>query len=217
MSTARLVTQPMIDGTVPNRTRPVCFFRRHLRWFTVAPLMVSFCFTPSSSGVTRVELQPPGGAPVERILASEIGTRVLVIGCLGIPLGELFTIQGEWDYLNASSRAEFKDGVLDLKRPKDSSLGLNVVIVNNRQLDRVVRFDRRWVSAVDPEKLPEIAPRAGEIWELRGIETGGYRGTPANVMAEVYKTGGAPQAPYEFGFYTEIRYVSCRVVRSKKS
>ena len=48
-----------------------------------------------------IEVQPP----VQKVLASDIGTRVQIIGRLGYPLGELVTIQGSWIRLAGSQRA----------------------------------------------------------------------------------------------------------------
>jgi hypothetical protein len=65
---------------------------------------------------------------VQRIQASGIGDTVSIIGRLGYPLGELLTIQGEWDVPEAIKRGELV---------KDAQVMLFIVkSVNGKKLEK---------------------------------------------------------------------------------
>ena len=151
---------------------------------------------------------PAGGATIDAdgttqtILASDIGTRVRIIGRLGCPLGELVTIQGAWISLDELAGAPVKD----------YSPSFVVASVNGKKLEKPVPFEAPFFTrAWDGEAIPQ---KKGHVWELRGCETGGFRGTPEEVRADAVK--GREQRPavahpsyaYRFKFYTEFKYSS---------
>ncbi len=51
----------------------------------------------------------------------------------------------------------------------------------------------------------------GDVWELRGIEIGSYRGVPGAAYKEAFPD--TPAMAFSFGFYSELKYFSCRIIR----
>jgi hypothetical protein len=90
-----------------------------------------------------------------------------------------------------------------------------VTSVNGKQLDTPVRFADPDVSPVFcREEVQGPAREVGDVWELRGIEIGRYRGIPAKVIEEVFPPRSmVPQMSHTFGFYTQILDSSSRVIR----
>lgn len=88
--------------------------------------------------------------------------------------------------------------------------------VNGKQVAKPVDFRGTLVSRILHQfiELPDIRPAAGDVWELRGIEIGSYRGIPDAVYTEVFQSKQlVPAQPFRFGFYTELKYFSRRIVR----
>jgi hypothetical protein len=90
-----------------------------------------------------------------------------------------------------------------------------VTSVNGKRFEKPVifsGFSRAWEGA---EEIPQ---RAGPVWEVRGCETGGFRGTPREVRDDASKGPNRPPAmqhvdqDYEFKFYTNYIYSSSRRV-----
>ncbi len=137
------------------------------------------------------------------IRATEVGTKVAIIGTLGARLGQVVTIRGEW-----SKRNEFGEIVY----PK--TLCFVVSSIDSVPVKAPVAFERHFVSGLLPDLIKPLLPSAGDIWEMRGIEVGTYCGIPASVLREL--PGYAiPAAPCSFGFYPEFRYFTRKVVGSK--
>jgi hypothetical protein len=154
--------------------------------------------------VTPLRAQVARAPAVQRIAASDIGNHVLIVGNLGSTLGQLVTIQGEW------FRPEAAPGGLPLK---DIDWRLRVTDVDGKRLDQPVIFLGRRVSPLFVGKTQVVTPRAGDVWEMRGIEIGRYEGVPNAVLKEVFQDGMIPAIGFGFGFYTHFWYSSCRVVR----
>jgi hypothetical protein len=74
-----------------------------------------------------IEVHPP----VQKVLATDIGTRVQIVGRLGYPLGELVTIRGTWIRPRGLPNAPVKD----------DAPYFTVTSVNGRKLDAPVSFD----------------------------------------------------------------------------
>ena len=132
--------------------------------------------------------------------AGDIGRRVQVIGLLGHPLGEMIDIRGHW-----RSPAP---------RSKERSLRFHVTEVNGQPIDRPVEFFQRDVQV----RKENPKPAHGAVWELRGIETGSFRGLPAPVYrAEIglEEEGPCPVAdPWGHTFITQIVAAKYRVLKN---
>jgi hypothetical protein len=95
-----------------------------------------------------------------------------------------------------------------------------VTTVNGRPLSKPVDFRGFLVSPLMGGNKAEGAP--GDVWELRGIESGSYHGVPPEVTGELYPPGQmSPAMRYNFGFgfYTEFRHCgSCgrAVLRNRR-
>ncbi len=143
-----------------------------------------------------IEVQPP----VQKVLTSDIGTRVQIIGRLGYPLGELVTIRGAW----------IQPRGLPNQPVKDDTPYFSVTSVNGKRLETPVIFDF-FSEAWGAEEIPR---QEGPVWEVRGCESGGFRGTPREVRDDASR--GPVQAPttahpwwhYEFRFRSEFIYSS---------
>ena len=106
-------------------------------------------FTRDASGAAPagpIEVQPP----VQKVLASDIGTRVQIIGRLGYPLGELVTIQGSW----------IRPRGLPNQPPKDDTPYFSVTSVNGKRLETPVRFDF-FAEALAPRRYHERKGQSG--------------------------------------------------------
>jgi hypothetical protein len=149
--------------------------------------------TPIVPPPSAPPLLPPGFQP--RVHYSDIPERVLIIGKLGQPLGQLVTVRGTWT------------------APYPSKPGLPVVLVvnqvNGNPIDSPAKFD-----VVEPvwERDEEVTKRAvGEEWELRGVETGGFVGFGDKVWEEL---GQQPASRPPRGFLTRFCYVKAKRIYS---
>ena len=130
--------------------------------------------------------------------------KVLVVGRLGIPLQRMAAFRGIWRYPDQS------DGPT-----KRYSLSLQITHVDGKLLPESIEFDRASVDITFP--LPWVAgdkgskqptPAEGDVWEIRGFETGGFRGSPAEFEKEL--RSGARARPRQIGawersFQTQLR------------
>jgi hypothetical protein len=145
-----------------------------------------------------IEVQPT----VLKVLASDIGTRVQIIGRLGYPLGELVTIRGAW----------IRPRGLANQPLKDDTPYFSVTSVNGRRLETPVIFEGVFFS--NAWGAEEISRQERPVWEVRGCESGGFRGTPREVRDDASRgpTQAAPPAHpwwhYEFRFRSEFIYSS---------
>jgi hypothetical protein len=121
---------------------------------------------------------------VIKVTAADLGAgRVIVIGRLGIPLRTMASVRGKWKPSDSD---------------KDPGLRFFVSHVNHKALTEPVEFHRALVEVlkVDGQNREEMKPSAGEEWELRAFETGGFRGQPGEYWEEL--GGGTPQYPIWF-------------------
>jgi len=149
-----------------------------------------------------------GKPAAQRVRASEIGKGVEIIGSLGFPLSEILTVQGRWSKSDASGRR------LSIK---EEWLMFLVSTVNGKRLEKPVDFRGFLVSPIAGRNLGDLHPTPGDVWELRGVELGGYHGVPPEVTGELYPSPyemkPAMRANFGFGFYTEFRYFSRRIIQ----
>ena len=104
------------------------------------------------------------------IRASDIGRSTVIIGLLGHPIGKLITIEGEW-YLPDISLEKDID-------PKNDRLWLRINAVDGETPTLLVRFPSTRLTRAWRLKQEPPPPEIGDVWQLRGVESGGYKGTP---------------------------------------
>jgi hypothetical protein len=155
---------------------------------------------PGAAPAPPIKHEPP----VQKVLTSEIGKRVQIVGLLGYPLGELVTIRGTW----------VQPRWLPGQPPKDNTPSFSVTSVNGKLLKTPVDF--YFFSGA--RGAAEIPRWEGTVWEVRGCETGGFRGTPRQVRDDVPRGPNPPVAiahtwsAYEFKFHSEFIYSSSKKI-----
>jgi hypothetical protein len=155
-------------------------------------------------GATPLADQDPALPAVQRVRSSDIGNPVVILGRLGVQLGEVLTVEGEWSRRDASGR--------ELSAQEDRLIFL-VSTINGSRLDTPVEFRPQRVTPADTGDAQDLRPAAGDIWELRGVELGGYRGVPWAVLKQEFPPEQmVPATADPFGFYTEFKYYSRRIV-----
>jgi hypothetical protein len=128
----------------------------------------------------------------------DIPERVRIIGKLGLPFGDLATIRGRWT---------------SVSRAKPSGPILMVGSVDGKPLNPPAEFTTAEVLPVSgPADVP---PAIGEVWELRGAETGGFQGVPPKVLEEHWKNGSPPSATIGYRFCTKFIYVTKKTASSE--
>jgi hypothetical protein len=119
----------------------------------------------------------PAGTPLS---VSDLNRNVQLIGRLGHPLGELLTIRGVWftePSLNGGSWfCVFRVNETALETPVEFS-GASLHDLTGKVLFR--QLSRLETTA---------SPATGEVWELRGVEAGGYVGEPPSLANQNYET-----------------------------
>ena len=55
------------------------------------------------------------------------------------------------------------------------------------------------------------APQAGDEWEMRGFETGGFGGVPEEVDESLNKAAHVATAPFRFS--VQFKFIAMRVIR----
>ena len=171
----------------------------------IAPMSVAFAQEPSQTPALNAK------AAVSAVAASDLVTRIPVIGSLGIPLWQKATIRGKW----------VDPGPL----VKDSAFTFYVSSVNGKKLEKPVEFRRvrpvwehgkagvrdgvdwTWIASVSGS-VAAPKPSAGQELELVVIETGQLVGWPDDVFNEV-----GPVQMRERGFVTELEYLRQREVK----
>jgi hypothetical protein len=149
-------------------------------------------------GLIALSGPPEAAADVQ---GRDLGTRLRVIGSLGLPVGERVRIRGRW----RSPHGRLPS--------KDSSPLLHVTEVNGMQLEKEVVFPEPFVRAA--KESGHLTPRSGESWEAEGYEVGRFQGTPGWALREIYGEHVPNAGVYlsGFKFILEFVYVS---VRSEK-
>jgi len=122
---------------------------------------------------------------------------VAIIGKLGQPLWKVVTIEGKWMPPRLDKPA----------LPPTFA----VTKVNGRDLNSAVEFD-----VVEPVSSPNehfAKSVEGEVWELRGVETGGFEGFSNEVDEEL----GLPLASHPpRGFLTRFCYTKAKRISSNR-
>ena len=156
------------------------------------------------------EMAEPQAPIPTKVLAAEIGSSVQIVGSLGRPLGEWIVIRGAWSFPKEMRKRMEPDFV--------------VTSVNGTRLEKPVSFGATFFIALRPNEVPQ---EEGHVWEVLGFETGGFKGIPhgdparkTSKVADPVGLGKGWQdvpvetgaAPFRFGFYTEYRYRSFKIV-----
>lgn len=127
---------------------------------------------------------------------ADLDVKARIAGRLGHPLGRIITIRGEW-IEPIDPRKDFND--LPIFR---------VEWVNGKFLEEYVEFPRSAIRGFSDGE--EHLPAAGEVWEMRGTEIGGYVGLPSELYIDASRDPAAKQnkTPYEFRthfFFSRVR------------
>lgn len=154
-----------------------------------------------------------------RVNASDITKSVQIISRLGQPLGSLLTIRGQWvEKLSNMDRGPFfrVDEVNGKKLPRPVELRFLHPFWNDGEgRGPKVGEDWTWKSEFEGD-VPALEPMDGDKWEMTGAETGE---TTHYFTEEVWGSTGSlrPQSsPFMEGFYTTFRYLTIKIVGSKK-
>ena len=183
--------------------------RAHLRRVAVLAIVaaVPMCIV----GCEAKENMRPGAVTVR---ASDVPERAQIIGRLGYPLGELLVLRGSWRW-----PIPVKDSDGKVINAKDAELEFRVGEIDGKPCNEDIAFKQSDVQRLTPTgRAPLPRSKDGDIWEIKGIETGGMRGVPSVVAMELWKGGTAPiQDPTigKFFFSTTFVCISCTPVGLK--
>ncbi len=103
--------------------------------------------------------------PKRRISVDEIGRSILLVGRLGVPIGEKMEISGHWHFPK-------------VPQPKDASLRFSVTSVNGSKLKEPIQFNHAQLHVTDSERrnvIPEFKRHhelENQVWTLTAYETG---------------------------------------------
>lgn len=117
--------------------------------------------------------------------------KIVVIGRLGLPLRQMMTIRGTWDYPE-----QVPGRVL-----KIHELRFRVSHVDGKKLAKPLDFDKDLVQVTKIGDRNSLQPSQGEEWEFRGFETGSFRARPQQYYLE---TGGGAVSNRHAGFTSEL-------------
>jgi hypothetical protein len=156
---------------------------------------------------------PDREAPIKSVNASDLITKVPVIGALGVPLWKVTRVRGAW-------RGH--------PREKDSALTFLITQIDGRRIEKPIEFrDVRPISedGLKNSQLDGItwdwratsrgsedppAPAADQEWELVVVETGQTFGYSDEVFKEALEY---VQWPGPRGFITSLKYMRMRRIR----
>lgn len=153
---------------------------------------------PRAEPAAQIAMKPKAEEPeLARVVPlADLDVKTRLAGRLGHPLGRIVTIRGEWiEPLNPVK--DFAD--LPIFR---------VDSVNGKYLQEPVEFTRPSVRGFTDRD--GNVPHAGDFWEMRGTELGGYLGLPPELFTDAARDPAAQQVKTPYGFYT---YFFCSRVR----
>jgi hypothetical protein len=133
--------------------------------------IVSFFVATCQLANLRSQASGEERAPQQQISVEEIGKSVVLVGRLGVPLGEKMEISGYWHF-PAKPNA------------KDSSIRFTVTIVNGKKLAQPVEFNHGQLDFSNREHrnvIPDFKAHReldGQTWTLIAYETGSIQITP---------------------------------------
>lgn len=129
---------------------------------------------------------------------ADLDLKARIGGRLGYPVGHVVTIRGEW--IEPLGRVK---NIADLPIFRVDS-------VNGRALEEPVEFTRSSIRGfMDSE---QHIPVAGDTWEIRGAELGGYVGLPPELAADSSRDP-AQKFKTPFGFSTYFHCSRVRVIQ----
>ena len=137
------------------------------RSLAVVPVLVAASYLPC----LRLQAFGEEQTPPQLISVEEIGKSIVLVGRLGVPLGEKMEICGYWHFPAPPHE-------------KDSSIRFTVTIVNGTKLAKPVEFNNGQLNFLNREHLNVIpdykAHREldGQTWTVMAYETGCIRITP---------------------------------------
>ena len=153
--------------------------------------------------------------PMQVIKASDIPTRVVILGQLGRPLGAIATVRGKW--VKPGIRAKDRSLIFEVSRVDDHDLDAKVtfhrlqvaaVLANHDGQD--VKADGQWDWRVDWRgRVPAPSPLEGDVWEVLAVETGSFD----SYGPEAWKEIGPPaeQAPpFAEGFRSRLEFIAMK-------
>lgn len=152
---------------------------------------------------------------VKEIAASEVGKSVQIIGRLGRPLGQLVTIRGQWRDVRAKHDTEFIVESIDGNKTARAIefVDWDVSPVLSRNGKATGKSTDKWEWKFDWHgPLPSPIEADGEVWELIGVETGGFM----DYTEEAWKEIGARGAGRGYGFLTRFEYIAMRRIPVRK-
>ncbi len=123
----------------------------------------------------------------QSVLASELGSKIDVVGRLGVPLGRLITIEGR-----AASG--------DILREKSMSnvLILFVEAIGGRRVEA-----NSWIAVCEHGVSSVAGVKPGTWCKLRGYETGGFEGFPPKLLIASDRTAVPAGFSWEFRTWFE--------------
>ncbi len=152
-------------------------------------------------GVAALQLRPTVIAdtapPAQRFSVDEIGRSLLLVGRLGVPLGEKMELSGYWHFPKTP-------------QAKDDSIRFSVTAVNGSQLREPVEFNHEQIDVADLQQrnvIPEYKNHReleGQAWTLIAYETGRVQMMPDEYPSKspVFPVAGMPY--YTKPFTSEI-------------
>ncbi|MFN7731482.1 MAG: hypothetical protein ACK5OB_06245 [Pirellula sp.] len=107
----------------------------------------------------------------QHIAVEEIGRSIVLVGRLGVPIGEKMELSGYWHFP-------------ETPHPKDASLRFSVIAVNGNSLKEPVEFNHEQIDVTDAQHrnvLPDFKDHQeleNQAWTLTAYETGRIQITP---------------------------------------
>jgi hypothetical protein len=148
------------------------------------------------------------------VLASDLLTRVSIIGSLGVPLWQVTKIRGAWkDPGPLAKDATFRFLVteIDGRRLESPIEFFNVIPISDHGLTTApldgITWD--WRSSPDGDEAPPSRPKVEQEWELVVVETGRTFMYSDEVIREAFGNIAISRR----GFVTELEYLRVRRIR----
>lgn len=129
-----------------------------------------------------------------KVSVEDIGTKVILVGRLGEPIGTMMDVKGTW--------------VIPKEIVKDNSPRFQISHVNGKEIQKAVEFHINQMTTETKDnksalpKFDEWEKLDGVTWTLRAYETGSIHITPAEYWKERGK--GVPARPRMQPFTSQL-------------